>query len=339
MREFAREQGCVYFEQGQAGHRAHPAPLTRATSSPATCTSAPTPTPSPSARWAPSPAAWAPPISPSPWPPARSGCASRHPALHLPRPPQPLGGQQGPHPPHHRPDRHRRRPLRRDAVRGRGPARHVGGRPLHHDQHGRRGGRQGRHHARRRRSPWTTSGPSPSGSGPSTSRTPTPVRRHLRVRRLEDRDDGGAALQPRQRHPLARSRSRTSRSTRSFIGSCTNGRLEDLRRRPRSCGGRRWPPGCAASSSRPPRTSTWRPSRTGLARALHRGRLRLQHRHLRPLPGRLHGRPGRGRALREHQQPQLPRPHGPPQRARSTWRTRPWPPPPPSPGASCTRRR
>ena len=51
----------------------------------------------------------------------------------------------------------------------------------------------------------------------------------------------------------------------------------------------------------------------GPAHHLRRGGLRGIYVHLRALPGRLHGRPGRGRALRQHQQPQLPGPHGPPQ--------------------------
>ena len=44
---------------------------------------------------------------------------------------------------------------------------------------------------------------------------------------------------------------------------------------------------------------------------LHRCRVHRLHPHLRSLPGRLHGHPGPGRALRLHHQPQLCGPHGP----------------------------
>ena len=44
---------------------------------------------------------------------------------------------------------------------------------------------------------------------------------------------------------------------------------------------------------------------------LYRGRRRRLHPHLRPLPGRPHGRDGRGGAHRLHHQPQLRGPHGP----------------------------
>ncbi len=72
MREFAHEQGVVYFEAGRAGSNMHCC-LRRALSGPVRSSSAPILTPARTGRLAPFPQEWVPRISPWHGPPAISG--------------------------------------------------------------------------------------------------------------------------------------------------------------------------------------------------------------------------------------------------------------------------
>ncbi len=77
------------------------------------------------------------------------------------------------------------------------------------------------------------------------------------------------------------------------IGSCTNGRLEDMEAAYNVLKGKHIARACAASSSPPP----WMCIRVHPPRlddCVYRRRLHRLHPHLRPLPGRLHGHPRRG---------------------------------------------
>ena len=88
------------------------------------------------------------------------------------------------------------------------------------------------------------------------------------------------------------------------IGSCTNGRR---RRDEGQEGGRQ------RALHRHPRHPGHRAPGHGRGSDpdFYRGRRRRVHPHLRPLPGRPHGRDGRGGAHRLHHQPELCGPHGP----------------------------
>ena len=94
------------------------------------------------------------------------------------------------------------------------------------------------------------------------------------------------------------------------IGSCTNGRLEDLRNAAKVLKGRK-----VASNIRCiiiPATSTIYKQAPG-RRIIHHlpgGRGHHIHAHLRAVPGRVHGYPGRRRTGRIHHQPQLCRADG-----------------------------
>ena len=81
------------------------------------------------------------------------------------------------------------------------------------------------------------------------------------------------------------------------IGSCTNGRIQDLRAGRCYSEGEKGGRKCALH--RHPRHPGDHPPghEGGADRDLHRGRLRRLHPHLRPLPGRTHGRHGGGGAL------------------------------------------
>ena len=98
------------------------------------------------------------------------------------------------------------------------------------------------------------------------------------------------------------------------IGSCTNGRLADLRQAAGILRGKKVHPDVRCIILPGTQQVVPRRDRRRHHADARRGRLRLQHAHLRSVPRRPHGRPRRGRARRGHHQPQLRRPHGPPGR-------------------------
>jgi 3-isopropylmalate/(R)-2-methylmalate dehydratase large subunit len=91
-----------------------------------------------------------------------------------------------------------------------------------------------------------------------------------------------------------------------FIGSCTNGRMDDLRSAARVLTGRKIHPRV------PGHYQDFFPGPGGRADpGLHGCRVLRDQPHLRPLPRHEHRGPGRWRGVRRHLQPQLQRPHGP----------------------------
>ena len=107
-----------------------------------------------------------------------------------------------------------------------------------------------------------------------------------RVRPHHHRPGGDRLVHERANRGYARRRRGAARTAR--------GRGRALHRDPRDAGGLqavhgRGPGGC-----------------------VHRCRLRVLYAYVRPVPGRLHGHPCRGRALRVHDEPQLRGPHGRP---------------------------
>jgi 3-isopropylmalate/(R)-2-methylmalate dehydratase large subunit len=257
-------------------------------------------TPAPMAPWAPLPPAWAPPISPWPWPPG--SIWMRVPEtikfVYVGELQPWVGGKDlilytiG--------DRRGRRALPGDGVHRPGDRRALHGRALHHVQHGHRGRRQGGH------SPWT---PSPRPMSPAPSVPTRPERsdpgaeyaERRRDRRERHRAPGLLPAPAQQRRPL------------SQVGGWSSTRPSSAPA-PTGAGGPGRPPSILRAAKctqralhRHPRHAGGLPAgRAGRpGRDLCRGRRRVQHPHLRPLPGRLHGRPGGRRALHLHHQPQF----------------------------------
>ena len=227
----------------------------------------------------------------------------------------PVGRRQGPHPAHHRQDRRRRRALPGDGV-----------------------------HRRRHRAPWpwTAASPCPTwpsrpAARPASSRWTSTTRAYVEGRRQAPVH--GVRERPRRR-PTPRSSSidvsqiepqvafphlpsnarplsqvgRRARSTRSVIGSCTNGPLEDLEAAADLLKGRKVHPRRALHRHpRPRRRSTCRRVREGLVEIFVEAGRGVSTPTCGPCLGGHMGILAAGRALRLDHQPQLRRPHGPPE--------------------------
>ena len=114
---------------------------------------------------------------------------------------------------------------------------------------------------------------------------------------------------PENTHPA--SEGKDIKIDQVVIGSCTNGRLEDMEAAYNILKGKHIAKGVRGIII-PATMAVYKECiLRGWTDSFHRCGLHRVHPHLRPLPGRLHGHPGRGRALRLHHQPQLCGPHGP----------------------------
>ena len=174
--------------------------------------------------------------------------------------------------------------------------------------------------------PYVTWGTNPGQGAPITAAVPVPERiardetaRQRRRLRAGLYGTGGRAR-----------RSRTSRVDTVFIGSCTNGRIEDLREAAAIMKGRHK----AESIHRVlvvPASSRVRlqAEQEGLEPDLQGLRRRMAQRRLLDVPGHEPGQAGAGRTLRVHVRTATSR--GARARAAARiWPRPPWPPPPPS---------
>ena len=103
----------------------------------------------------------------------------------------------------------------------------------------------------------------------------------------------------------------------AVIGSCTNGRLEDLRLAASVIKGRKWRPGCAASSSPATQQVYLDAMKEGLVKTFINAGCAFSTPTCGPCLGRAHGHTGCRGTRRFHYQPQFRGPHGFSPRARS----------------------
>ena len=260
---------------------------------------------------------------------------ARDPSLRVRGRAGPLGHRQGPDSVHHRPDRRRRSALQGDGVRRPGHRRPAHGRALHHVQHGHRGRRQERHHRADEITKAYVEGRLPRQTPLYVFASDEDAAYEGSIAGTADRHpaDGGQAAPAR--NTRRRPNCATSASTRSSSAAAPTAASKTCAWRPASCAGARSTRTCAASSSRHPGHLAAGPSPRACSTCSSRPSAPSRHAHLRALPGRTHGGPGRGRAGRVHHQPQLRRPHGP-SAPRSTWPARTWPRPARWPGHIAT---
>ena len=199
--------------------------------------------------------------------------------------------------------------------------------PLHHVQHGDRGRRQERHRRLRRDDDAVPA--EPAGGQPRAYRGPGVRQRPRTPSTRRSSRSTPPPSQPTVSKPhlptntaAAAELARRHASTRSSSAAAPTAASRTCVRRPSILRGRKVHPDVRCIILPGTQQVCLEAIADGTMQTLHRGRLRLQHAHLRAVPRRPHGRPGRGRARRVHHQPQLRRPHGPPRRARSTWRAR-----------------
>ena len=150
---------------------------------------------------------------------------------------------QGPDAHAHRAARRRRRHLQGAGVRRAGHRRDAHARPPDAQQHGRRGRRQVRPHAQRRDDEGL-----PGGAGPRGGLAAARGRRRRRLRARRDLRPARAIV-PTVAKPHTVDNTATAaelagtKVDQVLIGTCTNGRLEDLRSAARILRGRRRAPG------------------------------------------------------------------------------------------------
>ena len=115
-------------------------------------------------------------------------------------------------------------------------------------------------------------------------------------------------------HPVTRGHARRHPVDQVFIGSCTNGCIDDLRIVAELLRGHTIHPDIRCIIIPGSRGVQRQALREGLLEIFQDAEARRLHAGLRPLPRRLAWACSALASARLHQQPQLPRPHGPPRR-------------------------
>ena len=160
---------------------------------------------------------------------------------HLSRQAAPLGGRERPDPLHHRSDRRGRSPVQGHGIHRRGHRQPSHGQPPHHVQHGHRGRGEERDHRPRTRSPRST----------WKSRAKRPYKffhSDAEAKYSQVLDIDVTRIEPQVAFPHLPSNVRPISAVgnvpidQAVIGSCTNGRLDDLRVAARVLKGRKRAP-------------------------------------------------------------------------------------------------